>query len=123
MKSLLNRVWREDEGVLTFEWILLITLLVIGVVGGISAVRDAILTELGDLATAIVLVDQSYAVQGPWEVAVSTIIPDGGVGWRFTDGFNIDEEQVVTTNAVGVQSNNSGAFGSNIPSFEMSEPN
>ena len=43
---MLKRMWREDEGVLTFEWILLTTLLVIGVVGGISGVRDAINVEL-----------------------------------------------------------------------------
>ena len=47
---------------LTFEWILLITLLAIGIVGGLSAVRDAIIDELGDVAGAAVSVDQSYTV-------------------------------------------------------------
>jgi Flp pilus assembly pilin Flp len=62
---MLKRMWREDEGVLTFEWILLVTLLVIGVVGGLSAVRDALDTELGNIAGAIVAVDQSYSVPPP----------------------------------------------------------
>ncbi len=44
---------RKRSGVLTFEWILLISLLVIGVIGGLSAVRNALLCELGDLAECI----------------------------------------------------------------------
>ena len=62
MKSLLNRAWQEDEGVLTFEWILLITVIVIGIVGGVSAVRDALISELGDVSGAVVHIDQSYEV-------------------------------------------------------------
>ena len=64
MKNLLNRVWQEDEGVLTFEWILLLTVLVIGIVGGLSAVRDAVISELGDVAEAITNLDQSYTIIG-----------------------------------------------------------
>lgn len=63
MKRALKQIWNEDEGVLTFEWILLITVLVIGIVGGLSAARDAILDELGDVAGAVVAVDQSYTVE------------------------------------------------------------
>lgn len=53
---------QEERGVLTFEWILLITLIVIGIVGGLSAARDAIISELGDIVGAVVHVDQSYTV-------------------------------------------------------------
>jgi len=62
---MLKRMWREDEGVLTFEWILLITLLVIGTVGAVSGVRDAINSELVDVAGAIISLDQSYSVCSP----------------------------------------------------------
>ena len=41
------------RGVLTFEWILLISLLVIGVIAGMSAVRNALLCELHDLARCV----------------------------------------------------------------------
>lgn len=44
---------RRRRGVLTFEWILLITLLVIGIIGGLSAVRDALVLELKDLAACV----------------------------------------------------------------------
>ena len=60
MKRFLNQVWQEDDGVLTFEWVLIITLVVIGIVGGLAAVRDGIIDELGDIAQATINFDQSY---------------------------------------------------------------
>lgn len=65
MQSLLERIWREDRGVLTFEWVLLITVLVIGIVGGYSAVRDALVDEMGDIADAALAVDQSFSTTAP----------------------------------------------------------
>jgi len=66
------RLWREDQGVLTFEWILLITVLVIGIVGALSAMRDAVISELGDLSFAISSLDQSYTILTPMIVCVHT---------------------------------------------------
>lgn len=43
----------KRRGMLTLEWILLITVLVIGIIGGLGAVRNAIVSELVDLAEAI----------------------------------------------------------------------
>ena len=53
MKKMFARMMKEDDGVLSFEWILLLTLLVIGIVSGVSAARDAIIDEFGDVAQAI----------------------------------------------------------------------
>ncbi len=85
---MLKRIWREDEGFLTFEWILLLTLLAIGIVGALSAVRDAINAEAIDVAGAIVSLDQSYLVCSPVQggagitTACDTILCcyGGGVG-------------------------------------------
>jgi hypothetical protein len=53
-KSAQNRpTSRRRRGVLTLEWILLVTVIVIGVIGGLGAVRSATLGELLDLAQAI----------------------------------------------------------------------
>ncbi|HZN36650.1 MAG TPA: hypothetical protein VFB80_22630 [Pirellulaceae bacterium] len=41
------------RGVLTLEWILLVTVIVIGIIGGLGVVRNATLGELADLAEAI----------------------------------------------------------------------
>jgi len=44
---------RKRRGMLTLEWILLVTVLVIGIIGGLGGVRDAINSELVDLQQAI----------------------------------------------------------------------
>ena len=61
---MMNRLMNEEAGVLTFEWILLITILVIGVIAGLAAVRDALNCELADVARSIGSVDQGYGYSG-----------------------------------------------------------
>ncbi len=56
---------RERRGLMTFEWLILITLLVIGVIGAYSAVRDGMVDELGDTAAAVISVDQSFHTEPP----------------------------------------------------------
>lgn len=65
MKNLLARIRHEDGGALSFEWVVLITLLVIGVVGGYSVLRDGVIDELGDVAGAVISVDQSFHTEPP----------------------------------------------------------
>jgi hypothetical protein len=67
----LQAAWREDDGVLSFEWVLIITVIVIGVVGGLAAARDGIIDELGDSAQAMMALDQSFAIDFPLLVGVN----------------------------------------------------
>jgi Flp pilus assembly pilin Flp len=66
------KLWNEEDGVLSFEWTLLVTLLTIGIVGGLAAARDAIIDELGDVAQAMLALDQSYTIDFPLDVDVHT---------------------------------------------------
>ena len=68
--KVLARMWKEEDGVLSFEWVLLLTLLTIGIVGGIAAARDAIIDEMGDVAEAMLALDQSYSVDFPLLITV-----------------------------------------------------
>ena len=75
---MLKRFWREDEGILTFEWILLLTLLVIGVIGGVAGIRDAILHEAQGVVGAMVSLDQSYFVTAPLAMGVHAVSGSDG---------------------------------------------
>lgn len=44
---------KKRRGVLTLEWIMIITVVVIGIIGGLGAVRIALVSELVDLAEAV----------------------------------------------------------------------
>ncbi|MEX2172899.1 MAG: hypothetical protein WD872_00970 [Pirellulaceae bacterium] len=72
MKNVLARMWKEEDGVLSFEWVLLVSLLTVGIVSGLAGARDAIIDELGDVAQAMLALDQSYAIDFPLEVVVHT---------------------------------------------------
>ena len=82
---MIQRMWNEEDGVLSFEWVLLVTLLVIGIVVGVAAARDAVIDELGDVAQAMLAVDQSYSVDFPLAVAVHAGDSSGASDSQFTD--------------------------------------
>ena len=85
-----NRTKNRRRGVLSFEWIVLITLVAVGVVGGLTAVRDAIVEELGEVAGAMMAIDQSFTGFGTSFVdsrqTVTTCRPDDGKGGQFGNG-------------------------------------
>ena len=85
MKKFLMQAWKEEDGVLTFEWVLLATLLTIGIVSGLAGVRDAIFDELGDVAQAMLSLDQSYVIDVPLEVVVHTTTTSSAAGSSFID--------------------------------------
>ena len=85
MKQFWKRLWHEEDGVLSFEWTLLASLLTVGVVSGIASVRDAAIDEMGDLSQAMLALDQSYQIQPPLAMQVHTI--GFGNGFGFSGGF------------------------------------
>ena len=87
MKKVLSRMWKEDDGVLSFEWVLLVTLLTIGIVSGIAAARDAIIDELGDVAQAMLALDQSYTIDFPLLVQVHAPTTSSASDSSFTDAL------------------------------------
>ena len=98
MKQLLTKVWMEDEGVLSFEWILLVTLLTIGIVGGIAAARDAIIDEFGDVAQAMMNLDQSYVINHPLKIAIHDTLASGvAADSAFQDTIVFDDCNRVTS--------------------------
>lgn len=70
MKKYLAQLWREEDGVMTFEWITLLSLMTVGVVGGLAVSRDAVVDELADVAEAMVSLDQSYNIAPPPAIQV-----------------------------------------------------
>ncbi len=48
---------RRRRGVITVEWIAFVTVLVIGTIGGLAVARNAIVSELKDIADAIAALD------------------------------------------------------------------
>lgn len=62
MKKFAMRLWRDEAGfVVSTELILIATIVVIGLITGLTTVRDAVVHELADVADAVSEIDQSYS--------------------------------------------------------------
>jgi Flp pilus assembly pilin Flp len=62
---LLNRLWNDDCGALiAMEFLFVATILVIGIVVGLTTVRNAVTAELAELGNAILALSQGYTIQG-----------------------------------------------------------
>jgi len=51
--NLLKRIWRDRRGSVFVEYILLLTIVGIGGIVGLATLKDALISELNDLAAAI----------------------------------------------------------------------
>jgi Flp pilus assembly pilin Flp len=83
----LKLLWTEDDGVLSFEWTLLVTLLTIGIVSGLAGARDAIIDEFGDVAQAMLALDHSMTIDFPLAVQVHTGPSSSASDSSFTDAL------------------------------------
>ena len=91
MKTL-NRFWAEETGaILSAEVMLVASILVIGVIAGLSSLRDSVVTELADLAQALGNVNQSYSFGG---VAGHHVFNGGG---QFVDNADFCDLSDLTT--------------------------
>ena len=73
MRKLLATCWKDDGGALiAIEFLFVATVLVIGIVVGLTAVRNAVNAELTELANAILALSQGYIISGQSGCAAST---------------------------------------------------
>src|SRR5688572_18818701 len=91
--SMLKRLWKDEAGaIITTELVLVSSIMVCGLVAGLSKVRDAVNGELQGLAQAISSADQSYSVAGTESQGAST------AGF----GFGGQEEGRIVNNCIMV---------------------
>ena len=65
MKARLSSLWSDDNGfIVSIELILISTIAIIGLITGMTSVRDAVVSELSDVAGAVQDMNQSYSFNG-----------------------------------------------------------
>jgi hypothetical protein len=59
------KLWNDEAGfIVSAELVLIATILVLGMIVGLVSVRDQVVQELGDIALAIGVINQSYSFSG-----------------------------------------------------------
>lgn len=94
MRKFMSQLWQDEAGfVVSSELVFVATLLVIGMVTGLTTIRDQVLGELGDVADAVSEVNQSYSISGVTAHASST----SGVSFQdendFCEGDGVNNDQ------------------------------
>lgn len=65
MRQLMLKLWKDEGGALiAVEWVFVATILVLGVITGLVAVRQAVISELTEFANAVMSLNQSYSFSG-----------------------------------------------------------
>jgi hypothetical protein len=73
MKNLFAKLWSDDCGALiATEWVFVATILVLGSIVGLVAVRQAVISELTEFANAVMALNQSYSFSGQSNCEAST---------------------------------------------------
>jgi Flp pilus assembly pilin Flp len=87
---MLKKLWNDESGIVTLEYLILATLLGLALIVGVSGLSRAINAELMELGNAILALSQDYNVSGQrtcWaEVDGSaTVDTPGGLGTQLTN--------------------------------------
>lgn len=99
MKTFWISLWRDQSGfVISSELIFIATLLVIGMVTGLTTIRDQVALELADIADAVSELDQSFSY------AAVTATVGSVAGSTFLDAADFCEQ-------TGVGADQNGASG------------
>jgi len=68
----MKKFYQDEVGGLALEWVFMFVILVIGIVGGMAAIRNSIIEEGGDLGNAVVSLKDNYTVQAPPTLTVNS---------------------------------------------------
>ena len=73
MYQLMLKLWRDDcVALIATEWVFVATILVLGAITGLVAVRQAVLSELTEFANAVMALNQSFSFSGQSNCQSST---------------------------------------------------
>jgi hypothetical protein len=64
MKLIAARLWSEEDGfLLSAEAVLYATICVIGLIAGLTSIRESVVTEMADVAQAIANLNQTFSAR------------------------------------------------------------
>jgi len=80
---LLRKLWNDEAGfIVSAELVLVATILVIGMIVGLTVLRNQVVQELADLGAALGMISQGYEYTGVQKVSgATTFALTDGSGW------------------------------------------
>ena len=115
--KVLRRLWTDEAGfVVSSELVLVATLLVIGLIVGMTTLRNQVVQELTDTGAAIGMISQGYTFSGVQKVDGPTFAQTDGSFWDdLLDTCQTADGQDVAGAEPGGISVTEPAAGTNVP--------
>jgi hypothetical protein len=86
-------LWEDDAGIVALEYLLVATIVGLGLVVGLASVFEAMTVELTELSNAILCIDQTYEVAGYTSINAS----GGQIGVRRgSRAYDLDRVNSIT---------------------------
>lgn len=96
----MRKLWADDCGALiATEWVFVATILILGVITGLVAVRQAVISELTEFAQAVLALNQSFSFSGQTNCESST------AGSSASDTTNTIHEGSVAASTASINQN------------------
>ena len=102
MQNLFSQLWNDDEGIVALEYLILATILGLGLIVGITALTGALNAEYQELSVAILGLNQSYTTVGFSNCLATHLGSDvrdvqGGIDSANVPGIPVNISSVVCT--------------------------
>jgi len=91
---------KEAGFIVSAELVLIATILVIGLIVGMVAIRDAVTAEMHDVAEAIGMLDQSYTFTGIQDVPLNSEV--AGTAWADSVDLTAGDQQPIIYNVAPI---------------------
>lgn len=89
---MLKKLWKDEAGIVALEYLLLATIVGLGLIVGLVALRNSLVTEFSELGQAITTLSQEYSYSGlSWQTCAST---DGSQATDSAQGFDVTSGNV-----------------------------
>jgi pilus assembly protein Flp/PilA len=64
MRQLFSRLWKDEAGIVALEYLLVATIIGLGLIAGLVSLRQSLNAELLELGNAIMALNQGYSYSG-----------------------------------------------------------
>jgi Flp pilus assembly pilin Flp len=92
MRKMMQQLWQDDAGIVALEYLLVATIVGLGLVVGLSSLEIALDNELIELANAITALDQTYSFANVYAKGTTTTSIKNGT--NATDTWGTQTEGV-----------------------------
>jgi len=105
MKSIMLKLWNDDAGIVALEYLLVATIVGLGLVVGLASLSEALNVELAELGNAILGLDTGYSIATQTSLTQTGVVKGRKIGTSVTHSVHSNHVSVDSTGQVVTSDN------------------